>query len=70
MARWASVNIYTANWEQRYDLWQKKLFADPSQQPYAAQQMVLRAIHDRCVLEHEIENATIAVQAAKQAKRR
>ena len=29
MARLASVNIYSANWEQRYDLWQKKYLQIP-----------------------------------------
>jgi len=63
--RLASTKMYSANWKQRYESWRQKLLADPSKQPYAAQQMILDVIHDRCVLEHDIETNEDSVEAAK-----
>ena len=67
IARLASVDIYTANWKQRYERWLHKLLADPSKRPYPAQMTILQEIHSRCVLEHDILAADVTVQASKQA---
>ena len=66
-SRFASAKTYAANYQDLYATWSKNLYADPSKQPYEAQTLILQVIHNRCVLEHQIESADISEQASKQA---
>jgi hypothetical protein len=53
----ATVDAYRSDWKSAYDAWRKRLESDPDKPPYEQQWEILDTVHERCLIEQEIESS-------------